>query len=105
MQTNRLFPLSLLALAALVHAQEAAQTQLPAVTITGRNLNAPVNVGGFGDTPNARLPLQALRVGGSVAIVGRRHPVGVLIAALVDGFAQAEGLPAHGQAITARFND
>jgi histidinol dehydrogenase len=27
------------------------------------------------------------------------------IAALVDGFAQAEGLPAHGQAITARFND
>lgn len=62
MQTNRLFPLSLLALAALVHAQEAVQTQLPAVTITGRNLNAPVNVGGFGDTPNARLPLQALRV-------------------------------------------
>ena len=27
------------------------------------------------------------------------------IATLVDGFAQAEGLPAHGQAITARFND
>ena len=27
------------------------------------------------------------------------------IATLVDGFAQAEGLPAHGQAISARFND
>lgn len=62
MKPNRLFPLSLMALAALAHAQEVPQTQLPAVTVTGRNLNAPVNVGGFGNTPNARLPLQALRV-------------------------------------------
>lgn len=62
MKLNPLFPLSLLTLAALAQAQEATQAQLPSVTVTGRNLNAPVNVGGFGDTPNARLPLQALRI-------------------------------------------
>ena len=52
------FPLSLITLAALAQAQE----QLPTVSISGRNANAPLTLGGFGDTPNARLPLQALRI-------------------------------------------
>ncbi len=53
------FSLSLLALASLA----AAQTQqLPTVAVTGRNAAAPVAIGSFGDTPNVRLPLQALRI-------------------------------------------
>ncbi|MBB5203549.1 iron complex outermembrane receptor protein [Inhella inkyongensis] len=55
---KKTFTLSLLALASAALAQE----QLPAVTVQGRHANAPVSVGGFGDTPNARLPLQALRI-------------------------------------------
>ncbi|MBH9554219.1 TonB-dependent siderophore receptor [Inhella gelatinilytica] len=52
------FPLTLLALAAAATAQE----QLPTVSLTSRNAQAPVASSGFGDTPNARLPLQALRI-------------------------------------------
>jgi len=51
-------PFALLTLALQVQAQE----QLPTVSISGRNANAPVSLGGFGDTPAARLPLQALRI-------------------------------------------
>lgn len=55
------FSLSLLALASLA----AAQTQqLPTVAVTGRGSSAPVSIGSFGDTPNVRLPLQALRIDG-----------------------------------------
>lgn len=36
-----------------------AQTSLPTVTVSGRNADAPVQVGGWGDTPVAKLPLQA----------------------------------------------
>ena len=37
---------------------DTAQT-LPTVSVTGRAANTPVNVGGWGDTPVAKLPLQA----------------------------------------------
>lgn len=53
------FSLSLLALAAAAGAQTQ---QLPTVAVTGRNSAAPVMIGSFGDTPNVRLPLQALRI-------------------------------------------
>ncbi len=53
------FSLSLLALAAAASAQTQ---QLPTVAVTGRSSAAPVTVGSFGDTPNVRLPLQALRI-------------------------------------------
>lgn len=59
MSSKSLFSLSLLALAAATSAQTQ---QLPTVAVTGRSSAAPVTVGSFGDTPNARLPLQALRI-------------------------------------------
>ena len=37
----------------------AQQQSLPAVALSGRSAEAPVSVGGFGDTPVAKLPLQA----------------------------------------------
>ncbi|MFH7044929.1 TonB-dependent siderophore receptor [Paucibacter sp. JuS9] len=40
----------------------ASAQQLPTVSITGRS-EAPVQVGGFGDTPVAKLPLQATLLG------------------------------------------
>jgi len=40
-------------------AQSASSTSLPAVSVSGRSADAPVLVGGFGDTPVAKLPLQA----------------------------------------------
>ncbi len=51
---------SLIATAAAVFCSSAAlaQTTLPTVTITSR-AEAPVSIGGFGDTPVAKLPLQA----------------------------------------------
>jgi len=36
-----------------------SSTSLPTVTVSGRNADAPVSIGGFGETPVARLPLQA----------------------------------------------
>lgn len=62
MSSRSIFPLSLIALAAAAGAQTAQTEQLPAVSVTGRSSSAPVTVGSFGDTPNVRLPLQALRV-------------------------------------------
>lgn len=59
MSSKFLFSLSLIALAAAASAQSP---QLPTVAVTGRSSAAPVTVGSFGDTPNARLPLQALRI-------------------------------------------
>ncbi|MDM4766149.1 TonB-dependent receptor [Pelomonas sp. SE-A7] len=41
----------------------AAAQQLPTVSVTGRSAEAPVQIGGFGDTPVAKLPLQANLVG------------------------------------------
>ncbi|MDC8786720.1 TonB-dependent siderophore receptor [Roseateles koreensis] len=53
-------PISLPACAAALLCASLAQAQtLPLVTITGRAADAPVNVGGFGETPIAKLPLQA----------------------------------------------
>lgn len=51
---------SLLALAAglLCNAAVLAQT-LPTVSVSGRSADTPVSVGGFGDTPIAKLPMQA----------------------------------------------
>ena len=50
---------TLLATAAAVFCSSAALAQtLPTVTITSR-ADAPVSIGGFGDTPVAKLPLQA----------------------------------------------
>ena len=50
---------SLIATAAAVFCSSAALSQtLPTVTITSR-AEAPVSIGGFGDTPVAKLPLQA----------------------------------------------
>ncbi len=52
--------LNLLAAAASLLCGSAAFTQtLPTVTVTGKGANAPVSIGGFGDTPVAKLPLQA----------------------------------------------
>lgn len=52
------------AAAALLCALQAqAENELPAVTINARNADAPVLVGGFGDTPVAKLPLQATVIG------------------------------------------
>jgi iron complex outermembrane recepter protein len=48
------------ALASAVHAQD--NTQLPPVTVTGRNAAAPLALSGFGDTPATRLPLQSTRI-------------------------------------------
>ncbi|MDT9000455.1 TonB-dependent receptor [Paucibacter sp. APW11] len=58
-------PLTHIAAAAalLCTAQAFAQASLPAVTVSGRNADAPVLVGGFGDTPVAKLPLQASVIG------------------------------------------
>ncbi len=59
MQLKKSLPLSLLALAAAA----AAQTeQLPTVSVTGRSAATPVGLSSFGDTPNVRLPMQALRI-------------------------------------------
>jgi iron complex outermembrane recepter protein len=51
-----------LALALLGMAE--AQTQLPTVSVEGRSAAAPIALGGFGDTPNAQLPMQVVRVDG-----------------------------------------
>ncbi len=63
---SKLSRLTLAALASLCALPPAARaqenTQLPPVTVTGRNVAAPVSVGGFGDTPAARLPLQSTRI-------------------------------------------
>ncbi|CAN5243224.1 TonB-dependent receptor [soil metagenome] len=54
---------SLIATAAAVFCSSAALAQtLPTVTITSR-ADAPVSIGGFGDTPVAKLPLQASVIG------------------------------------------
>nr|WP_295086096.1 TonB-dependent receptor [uncultured Roseateles sp.] len=51
---------SLIATAALLACSATlAQSTLPAVTVTGRGADAPVSVGGFGETPIAKLPMQA----------------------------------------------
>jgi iron complex outermembrane receptor protein len=52
--------LSPLALAAALLCGAQAQAQsLPTVSVSGRSADTPVSVGGFGDTPIAKLPLQA----------------------------------------------
>lgn len=51
--------LSALAAALLAIHPAFAQSSLPAVTVSGRNADAPVRIGGWGDTPVAKLPLQA----------------------------------------------
>lgn len=50
------------AAALLASAAATAQT-LPPVSVSGRSADAPVLVGGFGDTPVAKLPLQATVLG------------------------------------------
>ncbi|MBB2484522.1 TonB-dependent receptor [Mitsuaria sp. WAJ17] len=60
---TRSLPHVLAAACALACAQGAmAQStgnSLPGVAVSGRSADAPVNVGGFGDTPAAKLPFQA----------------------------------------------
>ncbi|MDC6167344.1 TonB-dependent siderophore receptor [Paucibacter sp. XJ19-41] len=46
----------------LTHAQHASNA-LPAVSVSGRSADTPVSVGGFGDTPIAKLPIQATLLG------------------------------------------
>ncbi|MGN6827629.1 TonB-dependent siderophore receptor [Paucibacter sp. M5-1] len=46
----------------LAHAQQASNA-LPAVSVSGRSADTPVSVGGFGDTPIAKLPIQATLLG------------------------------------------
>ncbi|RQO62369.1 TonB-dependent siderophore receptor [Paucibacter sp. KBW04] len=52
---------SFVAAAALLSCSAAAlaQSTLPSVTVTGRSADTPVSVGGFGETPIAKLPMQA----------------------------------------------
>ncbi|MEO3714979.1 TonB-dependent siderophore receptor [Roseateles flavus] len=55
-------PHVLAAACALACAQAAiaqSSNSLPSVAVSGRSADAPVNVGGFGDTPAAKLPFQA----------------------------------------------
>lgn len=54
-------PHSFIAAAALLSCSAAAlaQSALPTVTVTGRSADTPVSVGGFGETPIAKLPMQA----------------------------------------------
>lgn len=59
MATTHQLQLSALAAALLGAAPVLAQTSLSTVTVSGRNAQAPVLVGGWGDTPVAKLPLQA----------------------------------------------
>ncbi|MBV8603647.1 MAG: TonB-dependent siderophore receptor [Pelomonas sp.] len=64
MATTQKFPLRLTACAAAAAALLPAtalhaQTALPTVSVTGHAANTPVEVGGWGDTPVAKLPLQA----------------------------------------------
>ncbi len=56
--------LSLIALACVAIAAHAAdpEQQLPTVTVTGRSATAAINTSAFGETPNARLPMQALHI-------------------------------------------
>ena len=51
--------LSLALLPALAQQAQQQQQSLPAVSLQGRSADAPVLVGGFGETPVAKLPLQA----------------------------------------------
>lgn len=44
----------------LAHAQQQA---LPAVSVSGRSADTPVSIGGFGDMPIAKLPIQATLLG------------------------------------------
>jgi len=54
------FKTSLLASATgLLCANAWAQTELPSVQVSGRQAAQPISLGGFGDTPVAKLPLQA----------------------------------------------
>ncbi|WP_349742269.1 TonB-dependent siderophore receptor [Roseateles cavernae] len=46
----------------LAHAQQASEA-LPAVSVSGRSADTPVSIGGFGDTPIAKLPIQATLLG------------------------------------------
>lgn len=51
------------ALPALLHAQSSEPATLPTVSVTGRTTVPPLDVGGFGDVPLERLPMQAVTVG------------------------------------------
>ena len=48
---------------ALLHAQPSEPPTLPAVSVTGRATVPPLDVGGFGDVPLERLPMQAVTIG------------------------------------------
>ncbi|MGM9514834.1 TonB-dependent siderophore receptor [Roseateles sp. DB2] len=60
---TRSLPHVLAAACALACAQgataQSTDISLPSVAVSGRSADAPVNVGGFGDTPAAKLPFQA----------------------------------------------
>jgi iron complex outermembrane receptor protein len=53
------------ALPAFLHAQSTEPATLPAVSVTGRATVPPLDVGGFGDVPLERLPMQAVTIGES----------------------------------------
>jgi iron complex outermembrane recepter protein len=58
--TTTLSPLTLAAAllcCSPTHAQES--NALPTVAVSGRSVDTPVSIGGFGDTPVAKLPIQA----------------------------------------------
>ena len=62
---HHLPPLGTLAATLLLalNAQAQNTANLPVVTVSGRNAEAPVQAGGWGDTPVAKLPLQASVLG------------------------------------------
>ena len=53
------------ALPAFLHAPSTAPAPLPSVSVTGRATAPPVDIGGFGDVPLERLPMQAVTIGES----------------------------------------
>eukprot|EP01136_Pigoraptor_vietnamica_P030334 Opistho-1_new@89454 len=60
MAHHDLFPRSLAAAAATLLCSGLALAQtLPTVSVSGRAVDTPVSVGGFGETPIAKLPMQA----------------------------------------------
>jgi iron complex outermembrane receptor protein len=56
---TKLHPSLLAAAAGLLCSASAWAQSLPPVSVTGRSADAPVSIGGFGDTPIAKLPIQA----------------------------------------------
>lgn len=89
--------LALLALHGPIHAQTATEQ----VTISSRPLPAPASVAGFGDTPLARSPFQAVTLGSSTLADGGASSLAD-ITRLDASIADAYNAPGYWSALTVR---